>query len=115
MLWKPILLAVAALLPVSVNSDAIDMWMSLPRNPKLFTSFQTSLEVPEGHDPNYTYWCAAAWFNGYFGIQRTNGDDHAVIFTLWNQGNKSARILEAAPNAKIHMCEEHCAEGSAAQ
>ncbi|ORX75153.1 hypothetical protein K493DRAFT_343144 [Basidiobolus meristosporus CBS 931.73] len=78
-------------------------------------SIYSSLEVPVGYDPDHTYWCVAAWWGGYFGIQQINGSVN-YITSVWNQGSKSARVDLGLPRGLPADCEDenYCIEGAVA-
>ncbi|ORX90729.1 hypothetical protein K493DRAFT_317751 [Basidiobolus meristosporus CBS 931.73] len=89
------------------------MWVYPGMNKKI-TGFYTSLEVPTGYDPPTTYWCVAAWYLGYFGVQVLPDGSHALIMAEWNDKQKSPRIDLAIPHGRIEQCEEKCPEGAMA-
>ncbi|KAK9693702.1 hypothetical protein K7432_013777 [Basidiobolus ranarum] len=111
-MWCSLVFILAAL-SVSVNADAIDMWVNPSQNKKV-VGFYTSLEVPHGYDPPSTYWCIAGWGLGYFGIQVLVDGSHALIMSEWNEGHKSPQIDLSIPHGEISQCEESCPEGAMA-
>ncbi|KAK9670743.1 hypothetical protein K7432_017540 [Basidiobolus ranarum] len=104
----------SALLLCAKYIDALDVFVNGPIGGSI-TGFVTSIEIPVGYDGVNTYFCGAAWWLGYFGLQRVAENDHNTIFTVWNLGNHTAKIIEAHPDAHFVTCEKNCAEGPAAQ
>ncbi|ORX73420.1 hypothetical protein K493DRAFT_393550 [Basidiobolus meristosporus CBS 931.73] len=126
MKFKSLLLAVTAGLFLSVkNTSASGLWIFGSGNGQSlvgdagpsYTGFVTSVEVPAGYDPEGTYYCAAGWYLGYFGLQSNPGDVHDAIFTVWNmEDNVPPEVLETYPNAQVEWCQsDDCAEGRAVQ
>ncbi|ORX64653.1 hypothetical protein K493DRAFT_412836 [Basidiobolus meristosporus CBS 931.73] len=106
--------AVSALFLCTKHIDALDVFLSGSVGGSI-TGFLTSIEIPVGYDAVNTYFCGAAWWLGYFGLQRVAENDHNTIFTLWNLGNHTAKIVDAHPDAHFVRCEKDCAEGAASQ
>ncbi|KAK9710272.1 hypothetical protein K7432_008537 [Basidiobolus ranarum] len=79
-------------------------------------SIYTSFEAPVGYTPTGTYWCVAAWWGGYFGVQRAGNGSYNYITSVWNQGKYSAKINMALPGGVPADCqnESYCVEGAVA-
>lgn len=49
----------------------------------------SSIRVPTGSDPNYTFWMANGFSVGYMGMQHLSGSERRILFSIWDNDHGS--------------------------
>jgi hypothetical protein len=86
------------LLPIFLNN--VHAWtnsiqLSYQTPPKV-TAFQVQVTVLEGMDPDKTYWVAAGFDGGYFGIQTKSKTERWINYSVWNKAG-AAKLEKKGP------------------
>ncbi|AGA78395.1 protein of unknown function (DUF3472) [Echinicola vietnamensis DSM 17526] len=65
------------------RGPSVHLSYEVPEN-KNFKWFYSEITVPEGEDPNGSYYMANGFGEGYFGIQANADDERRVLFSVWS-------------------------------
>ncbi|QDH81544.1 DUF3472 domain-containing protein [Echinicola soli] len=65
------------------RGPSVHLSYTLPED-KDFKWFYNEITVPEGEDPNGSYYMANGFGEGYFGIQANSDDERRVLFSVWS-------------------------------
>ncbi|GGF18249.1 hypothetical protein GCM10011339_02720 [Echinicola rosea] len=65
------------------RGPSVHLSYTLPGD-KDFKWFYNEITVPEGEDPNGSYYMANGFGEGYFGIQANSDDERRVLFSVWS-------------------------------
>lgn len=66
-------------------------------------SFYNEITVPAGYDPVHSYYMAAGFSRGYFGIQVNSEKERCVIFSVWDAGNEAIDRGKVADSNKVTL------------
>ncbi|MBD8487802.1 DUF3472 domain-containing protein [Echinicola sp. CAU 1574] len=65
------------------RGPSVHLSYTLPED-KNFKWFYNEITVPEGEDPNGSYYMANGFGEGYFGIQANSDTERRVLFSVWS-------------------------------
>ncbi|WP_186757436.1 DUF3472 domain-containing protein [Echinicola salinicaeni] len=65
------------------RGPSVHLSYTLPKE-KDFKWFYNEVTVPEGEDPNGSYYMANGFGEGYFGMQANSDDERRVLFSVWS-------------------------------
>lgn len=60
-------------------------------------------EVRGDRDPTTTYYCAAGWHRGYFGMQVNSPTERRIIFSVWDAGNEEIDRNKVADENRVRL------------
>lgn len=76
------------------------------------TEMISSIRVPKGSDPEGSYWMANGFNRGYMGMQHNFGVERRILFSIWDNGQKS--IVNLAEKGEGALVEGFGGEGTGA-